>query len=282
MFPNCPLPTPDYGSIAGAVSSVGNGHGDGPGQFFSGDGMHQVSFGSDSTVWAVDCNNHRMHHFKHCGELIKTVCRALNRPRGVAVSRLSSSIFIGEFGNDCISEFSQSDGAFVRVLDTPGLNCPCGMCLSPDETTLAVACPRSHCIKLVRVDGSEAPRTIGGEGDWDGQFQAPADVRFTPDGQQLVVADCLNSRVQCLALDGSFVRKIPLGALCRAVAVDAAGNIIVTTDNHVKVFSPEGALLHDRLGGLEMECAATGGLAIAPLSGRIAVGDRAVGKVHLM
>ena len=84
----------------------------------------------------------------------------------------------------------------------------------------------------------------------DGQFNSPLDVRFTPDGQQLVVADCNNHRVQCLALDGSFVRKMPLGAIPHAVAVDAAGNIIaVTADKHVKVFSPEGTLLHCQQAG---------------------------------
>ena len=97
-----------------------------------------------------------------------------------------------------------------------------------------------------------------------------------------MVADYYNNRVQCLALDGSFVRKMPLGAHCRAVAVDAAGNIIAATNNHVKVFSPEGTLLHDRLAGLEMGWASFGGLAIDPSSGRIAVGDREVGKVNLM
>jgi hypothetical protein len=50
----------------------------------------------------------------------------------------------------------------------------------------------------------------------------------------------------------------------------------------VKVFSPEGTLLHDRLGGLDVGGAAAGGLAIDPASGRIAVGDREVGKVHLL
>ena len=138
------------------------------------------------------------------------------------------------------------------------------------------------CIKLISVDGSVAPRTIGGEqGSGDGQLHWPCDVRFTPDGQQLVVADYGNHRVQCLALDGSFVREIPLGATLHAVAVDAAGNIIAATPNHVNVFSPEGTLLHDRLGGLEMG-AALGGLAIDPSSGRIAVGDRRVGKVNLL
>jgi DNA-binding beta-propeller fold protein YncE len=253
--------------------------------------MYQVSFGSDSTVWAADMLGHRVHHFKQSGELIKTIGTGtagdgpgeLHELSGVTVSRLSSRIFISEHGNGRISEFNQSDGAFVRVLDIPGLVMPGCICLSPDETTLAVACVNSHCIKLISVDGSVAPRTIGGEqGSGDGQLNFPFDVRFTPDGQQLVVADCHNKRVQCLALDGSFVRKIELGDHAVAVAVDAAGNIIAITNKHVKVFSPEGTLLHDRLGGLEMGTAAWGGLAIDPLSGRIAVGDNGEGQVHLL
>ena len=177
--------------------------------------LHGVSSTVLGTVWAVDGSFHRVHHFKQSGELIKTIGTGtagdepgeLHGPTGVAVSRLSSSIFIGEYGNDRISEFNQSDGAFVRVLDIPGLVHPFGICLSPDETTLAVTCADSYCIMLFRVDGSEAPRTIGGEdGDDDGQFSYPCDVRFTPDGQQLVVAEYRNKRVQVLALDGSFVR----------------------------------------------------------------------------
>jgi DNA-binding beta-propeller fold protein YncE len=200
----------------------------------------------------------------------------------MAVSRLGSSIFICEYVNDRISEFNQADGAFVRVLDTPGLENPCGMCLSPDETTLAVACGDRNCIKMICVDGSEAPPIGGLKGSGDGQFSCPVDVRFTPDGQQLVVADCDNSRVQVLGLDGSFVRKMPRGDYVYAVAVHAVGNIIAATPKHVKVFSPDGTLLHDRLGGLEMGGAAVGGLAIDPASGRIAVGEGKVGKVHLI
>ena len=76
-------------------------------------------------------------------------------------------------------------------------------------------------------------------GSGDGQFNDPVDVRFTPDGQQLVVADYINERVQVLGLYGSFVREMPLGGYARAVAVDAVGNIIAATVKHVKVFSPD-------------------------------------------
>jgi DNA-binding beta-propeller fold protein YncE len=253
--------------------------------------MRQVCFGSDGTVWVVDSHVHRVHHFKQSGEVIKTIGTGtagnapgeLSCPTGIAVSRLGSSIFIAEYSNHRISEFNQADGAFVRVLDTPGLQDPFGMCLSPDETTLAVACADRNCIKVIRVDGSEAPRTIGGvEGSGDGQFDYPMDVHYTPDGQQLVVADGFNKRVQVLGLDGSFVREMPLGDVALAVAVDAVGNIIAATEKHMKVFSPEGTLLHDRLGGLEMGDAPVGGLAIDPASGRIAVGDMKVRKVHLL
>ena len=49
-----------------------------------------------------------------------------------------------------------------------------------------------------------------------------------------------------------MARKMPLSGQACCVAVDAAGNIIAGTPKHVKVFSPEGTLLHDRLGGIEM------------------------------
>merc|ERR1711865_271917 len=110
----------------------------------------------------------------------------------------------------------------------------------------------------------------------------PPDVRFMPDGQHLVVADDHNNRIQLLALDGSFVKQFGTDTSPRAVAVDAAGNIIATTKKHMKVFSSEGTLLHDRLGGLEIGKAAEGGVAIDPLTGRIAVGDMVSGRIYLL
>ena len=62
------------------------------------------------------------------------------------------------------------------------------------------------------------------------------------------------------------------------------GGVLIIADSptHVKVFSPEGTLLHDRLGGLVICDAALGGLAIDPVTGRIAVGDADAGIVHLL
>jgi DNA-binding beta-propeller fold protein YncE len=271
----------------GVAGKIGNGIGNGDGQF---NHIGQFSFSQDGAIWAVDKLGHRVHHFKQSGELIKTIGSGipgdgpgeLSGPTGIAVSRLSSSIFISEGGNHRISQL-QSDGAFLRILPTPGLGCPGCISLSPDEKTLAVVGRLAHCIKLVQVDGTTTPKTIGVHGSRDGQFNLPCDVCFTPDGQQLVVADLGNHRVQVLSLDGTFVRKIQLGDDARAVAVDAAGNIIATTTQCVKVLSPDGRLLHEQLGGgFELGEFAVAGLAIDPGSGRIAAACMGAGLIRLL
>ena len=90
------------------------------------------------------------------------------------------------------------------------------------------------------------------------------------------------------------MRQIPLGFEPRGVTVDPIGNIITaiegdgpdsntTPGGRVKVFSSEGTLLSDRLGGLWSAAPAYGGgLAIDPLTGQIAVGDAYIGIVHLL
>jgi DNA-binding beta-propeller fold protein YncE len=282
ILKNLPV-IPEYSMVGSA------GAGYVPQQLKPGFRVRRVSFGSGNTVWAVDCDGHRVQHLKHGGEIIKTIGTGtqgngpgqLNHPFGIALSRLGNGVFIGQAFKFRICEFSQSDGSLVRVLDTKGkgLSAPCCMCLSPDETSLAVASSEGHCIRIICVDGSEAPKTIGGKrGSKDGQLNCPADVQFTPNGKQLVVADFHNRRVQVLGLDGSFVRKMLLDAKPRAVSVDAVGNIIVATQKSLKLFSSEGMLLHNRLSGREFDDAAFGDLAIDPASGRVVVTEIDAGK----
>jgi hypothetical protein len=86
--------------------------------------MRKVCFGSEGTVWAADCDGHRVLHCKQSGEVIKTIGTgtAGNAPGelkwpmpGVAVSRLmGGSIFIVEYGNRRIGELNQADGVDRR------------------------------------------------------------------------------------------------------------------------------------------------------------------------
>ena len=114
-------------------------------------------------------------------------------------------------------------------------------------------------------------------------------MAFSVDGQQVLVADGGNNRLQVFGLDGSFVLKVDIGALAKGVSVDRCGNVLALSDACVKVYSPLGdELLHhinltdivseDEDGNREV---GLGGLAIDAASGRLAVVDLS-GKVSIL
>lgn len=152
------------------------------------------------------------------------------------------------------------------------LQAPAGLSLSPDDTKVAVA-DLNGSIHILSLDNSTEPETFSLDNN-------PIDVAWTPDGQQLVVADRdddlgTSGCIQVLnATDGSFVRKIELGPVANAngVCVDRSGNIVVLTDDHVRVYSSAGELIHDQVGGLEFDCrTGCAGICIEPTTGRLAL-----------
>jgi len=101
---------------------------------------------------------------------------------------------------------------------------------------------------------------LGGQGTGEGQFSAPRNVAFAPDGA-VVVADSGNHRIQTFAADGTFLAA--WGDLCKVyedkkgcrssdgagqfhepwgVAVDADGFVYVadTWNHRVQKFTPDG------------------------------------------
>ena len=249
------------------------------------DGIEQLAFGRNGNVWIVDTYNHRVHE-RHpsTGEAVSIIGGVEGRepgeftfPSGVAVMHKGDSFFVLDSDSNRICQHNLRGGRFKRTLpEVPGLPWReanlSSICVSPDETMLAVSDHANHRVVLLRLDGSQPALSLGRQGEGDGEFQRPMDVRFTPDGLRVVVADTFNKRIQVMTLDDKFVFKIDCGEPVRAVAVDGDGNILAATVDHVKVFSSEGVLMQDKLGGLEMEnrlgnC----GLAIDPGSGRIAV-----------
>ena len=242
------------------------------------DGIEQLAFGRNGNVWIVDTYNHCVHE-RHpsTGEAVSIIGGVEGRepgeftfPSGVAVMHKGDSFFVVDSDSNRICQHSLFDGTFERTV-ARAWNLS-SICVSPDETMLAVSDHARHRVVLLRLDGSQPALSLGRQGEGDGEFQRPMDVRFTPDGLRVVVADTFNKRIQVMTLDDKFVFKIDCGEPVRAVAVDGDGNILAATVDHVKVFSPEGVLLQDKLGGLEMKnqhgnC----GLAIDLSSGRVAV-----------
>jgi DNA-binding beta-propeller fold protein YncE len=153
-----------------------------------------------------------------------------------------------------------------------------------------------------------------GNGAAPGQFFGPCDAAFTPDGQQLVVADWLNRRIQVVGLDGSGgfaaesaddVAGPPLDPAwlnldSKGVAVDRCGNILVVGQSSVHILSrrpgtptpaaaagggqgeAEWRRRKAKLGGLRLEGGAGGGVAVDPTTGRVAVSDTVRMGVHLL
>jgi DNA-binding beta-propeller fold protein YncE len=94
-------------------------------------------------------------------------------------------------------------------------------------------------------------KTIGESGNGKGQFYYPTELRL--DGQDLIVVDALNFRVQAFGPDGSFkyaIGKIgdSSGAMFRpkAVSVDSEGDLYVVDAlwGVVQVFDRQGELLY--------------------------------------
>jgi hypothetical protein len=91
-----------------------------------------------------------------------------------------------------------------------------------------------------------------------------------------------NPLVQVVTLDGVVVRKLDLGGYARGFALDGDGNIIAAINKHVKVFTIEGVLLADKVGGQEVGMPAYAGVAFDSSSDRIAVANRSDGKINLI
>jgi DNA-binding beta-propeller fold protein YncE len=157
------------------------------------------------------------------------------------------------------------------------------MAISPDGAALAVTdARRGRVLFLCLADGSM--RAISKKGQANSQLKLPCDVSYTPDGQQVVVADTYTKKVKIFNLDGTLACAFPVEGGVFALAVDGSGNICTAGENHIKVFSRQGMLLHDKLGGLPLRfhVKATPCLALDSSSGRIAVSVSADRTVFIL
>lgn len=127
-------------------------------------------------------------------------------------------------------------------------------------------------VSIVRADA--APQSFGRAGAKGGEFSAPTFCAVDAAGN-LVVADCLNARVQIFSASGEFMlafgraERGPGGfGRPKGVAVSAAGEIYVADSwlNTVQVFDAEGrfvAILGDEA-GRPLDLGSPNGVALGP------------------
>lgn len=100
---------------------------------------------------------------------------------------------------------------------------------------------------LIRVFGVKGPAV--------GQLSGPSGIRFTPDGEHLLISEHSNDRLSLFTLTGKFVACGGVGTLNRPSDVDFASNgDILVADwfrHRVCVFSPDGGDLLRTFGSEE-------------------------------
>jgi DNA-binding beta-propeller fold protein YncE len=177
-----------------------------------------------------------------------------------AATDVDENLYVTDAGSGAVQVFSPK-GQLSRRID---LSRPAGLgatglidaAIGPDGLVHVVD-NYNNWVSVVGPDG--APRSFGQAGAKSGEFSAPTFCAFDAAGN-LVVADCLNARVQVFRESGEFVLSFGRadrgpGGLGRpkGVAVSAAGEIYVADSwlNRIQVFDAEGqfvAILGDEAG----------------------------------
>ena len=170
---------------------------------------------------------------------------------GVAVSPVSGSVFVSDYGSSQIHVFD-AGRKHVKTFGQHGegkgqLNKPQGIDVSANGQ-LYVANQNDHCVSVFREDGTFI-RTIG-----RGKLQYPWDV-FVHSSGLVYVADSNNHRIAVFSQGGELVRTF--GSRGRGKGqFECPSGVAVSQDNHllyvcdlfnhrVQVFTPEGQHVRD-------------------------------------
>lgn len=143
-----------------------------------------------------------------------------------------------------------TEGKGRLFLDSDQLARPTGLAWNADEGLLYVSDTQAHQIKVFDATG-RLLRNIGRRGEGPGEFNFPTYLSLA--GDQLIVADTMNARVQLLPLSGDGEPRIlgergtRLGNFVRpkGVAADAENNIYVIESyyDHLLIFDRQARFL---------------------------------------
>jgi streptogramin lyase len=213
-------------------------------------------------VVVVDSNNHRIAVFDEDGDFVRQFGSSgsgpgqFNTPAGVDVDS-EGNIWVTQATNDRVQVFT-SAGEYISGFGSAGsgaeqfaFESSAGLVVGEGGLVFA-ADPGNNRIDrwlASRVSDYLHSANFGSAGSADGQMSGPADVALSPTGD-LWVLDSGNGRIQRFGPDGQFISKfaIPEGSTgfltkAKGLAVDAAGNLLVTEQQRVQKLSPSGQSL---------------------------------------
>jgi RHS repeat-associated protein len=284
-----PLGEPSYNFQFGSSGS-GNGQFDLP---------TWDAIDSSGNIWVVDKENNRIEKFSSSGtfiqamgfgvsngekayEICTTTCKAgilgsgngqFDKPSGISVNQSTGNVYVSDYGNDRIQEFSSS-GTFIRTFGSPGSGS--GELTEPDQNALdasgnvwVVDYGNNRLMEFSAEgtfemgvgwgvkDGKAEAETcttscedgIGGAGN--GQLFDAQSVAIS--GGNVYVDDRVNARIQEFSSTGSYIRKwgtkgtsdgqfmVPFGI----AASPTTGNLYVSDQESdcVQEFTPSGVFV---------------------------------------
>jgi YD repeat-containing protein len=240
-------------------------------------------------VYVADSNASRIKVYDEDGDFLRGFGSA-----GTAPGQFSNAtevdiddegnVWVGEELGDRIQVFTEA-GDYIATFGAPGSGAQ-QLALS-EHTGIAVALGRVWIADAgnervsrwlsERTTGFLHSANFGASGSADGQMNTPADVAVSDQGD-LWILDRGNSRVQRFGTDGQFVSKFGSGegqlSSPTAIALDGAGNVLVTENGRVQKFSPSGQSLlkFGSVGYGENEFFLTRGITVGA-DGSIWIGD---------
>jgi 6-phosphogluconolactonase (cycloisomerase 2 family) len=163
----------------------------------------------DDKLYVADCHNHRICVFKQSDYSFVTSFggkNILNDPKYLCVSEVDQRFYVTD--QKGIISFNLNDHSLHKRFAT-SLGRPQSICLSPNGSSLFVAEWVKHRVVEVDIDKDKIIRSVGSEGQGNGQLDSPCGVCLSADGECVLVSEFNNHRSSVFKTsDLSFVKHI--------------------------------------------------------------------------
>jgi DNA-binding beta-propeller fold protein YncE len=160
-------------------------------------------------LFVADCWNDRICVFKQSDFSFVTSFggkNILNHPSYLCVSEMDQQLYVTH--EKGIISFNLNDHSLHKRFST-SLDGPHGICLSPNGSSLYVAEMGKHRVVEVDIEMDKIIRSVGSEGQGNGQLYLPSNVCLSADGEYVLVSELWNHRISVFKTsDLSFVQHI--------------------------------------------------------------------------
>jgi YD repeat-containing protein len=251
-------------STTGTFKRVVGSEGSGPGQI---QGPADVAVAPDGTIWVADFEESDIEVLKADGTFVRSFGASgsgngqFASPVAIALGA-KGQVWVADMGNGRLQQFD-SQGTFIRSVGSEGsgegqfqFGWPVGI-VADGEGSLWITDGHNDRVQEWAIPGEEAVLPVdafGSYGTGPGQFDYAGDIGQTPSGD-FWVADPYNHRIQKLDAEGNQLDVITQAAdgkrlMPNGLAVDPAGNVLITDSDHhrVEVFNSNGNFVR-RFGG---------------------------------